>query len=178
MKVQTLMISTCLLVGLALGSCDKNDDINNDSLNDTDQDFMTKTSISNTAEIGAGNIASNKATIAGVKTFGQHMIMEHTPAQNDLKTLGTNVGYAVKDTLDPEHVALAAQLNALTGRAFDSTYIVNQVTDHDKTIAIFQNELTNGRHQAVKNYANTNLPHIQMHRAMADSIAKANNFKK
>jgi len=171
MKVQTLMLSTCLLAGLAFSSCDKDDDDN--KLNDTDQTYMTKTSISNSAEISAGTLASNKATNARVKAFAQHMIMEHTTAQNDLKTLGTAVGYPVKDTIDPEHVAIAAMLNSLSGRAFDSAYMHTQVADHDKTIAVFQTELSSGRHMDVKNYASTNLPHIQMHRTQADSIATA-----
>jgi putative membrane protein len=171
MKVQSMMLSTCLVVGLALSSCDKDNE--KQKLNDTDQDFMKKASISNTAEVSAGTLAATKATNARVKAFAQHMIMEHTTAQNDLKNVGNKVGYPVKDTIDPEHVAIAALLNTLSGRAFDSAYIHSQVADHDKTIGFFQNEINNGRHMDVKNYASSKLPNIQMHRTQADSIAKA-----
>ena len=98
-------------------------------------------------------------------------------AQTDLKNLGASVGYPVKDTIDPAHVAMAAQLNALSGRAFDSTYMYGQVADHRTTVSFFQTEQSNGRHSDVLNYANTYLPHIQMHLQSADSIANA-FFKK
>jgi len=101
------------------------------------------------------------------------MMTEHQKAQTDLKNLGTSVGNAVKDTIDPAHVALATQLNTLSGRAFDSVYIYSQVADHDVTIANFDNEQRNGRHKDVKSFADNYRPHIEMHRQRADSIARA-----
>ena len=61
----------------------------------------------------------------------------------------------------------------MSGRAFDSAYMHNQVTDHQTTVANFQTELNQGQDQDVKNYANKNLPHIQIHLQRADSITNA-----
>ena len=70
-----------------------------------------------------------------------------------------------------DHVALGAQLLTLDGRAFDSVYIHSQVSDHQKAITFFQNEIDKGNNSRLKNYANTQLPHLQEHLRIADSLA-------
>ncbi len=170
MKLNQILLTGCILSGVAIASCTKS---NNNILNDTDRTFMLKASASNTAEIDAATLASYKATNTAVRAFAQHMIMEHSMAQTDLKTLSNNVGFPVKDSLDPAHIAIKALLASLNGRQYDSAYIYIQVVDHQAAVANFQNELSNGQHMDVKNYANTYLPHIQMHLQSADSIANA-----
>jgi putative membrane protein len=170
MKIRDLVLSGFLMTGVVLASCSKK---NNDKLNDQDEDFLIKASISNSAEVSAATLANTKATNAKVKAFAQQMIMEHSMAQNDLKNVGNAVGFPVKDTIDPAHVAIAAQLSMMSGRAFDSAYMHTQVADHKTTVALFQTELSNGRQRDVLNFANTYLPHIQMHLQSADSIANA-----
>lgn len=174
MKLKGIFYGLCVLATVGFASCDKDNGEDSNTLNDTDVDYLIKASIGNTAEIDAATLASTKATNPRVKTFAQHMLSEHGLAQTDLKNLSNSVGYPVKDTLDPAHVAIKAQLSALpAGRAFDSAYMHGQVADHNTTITNFQVELTNGRHNAVKDYANKYLPHIQMHLQQADSIANA-----
>jgi putative membrane protein len=68
---------------------------------------------------------------------------------------------------------MAAQLQTLSGNVFDTTYIGAQVRDHILTIQIFQQELSNGNNQQVKNYANKYLPVIQMHLQEAQNIQTA-----
>jgi putative membrane protein len=173
MNWKTLAFATCLIAGVVLVSCDDDDDDNNSELNDADRNFMIRTSISNTAEVGTATLALNKATTPQVLAFAQHMIAEHSLAQAELKNLGTTVGQPVKDTLDPAHVTLLAQLSALSGRAFDSAYIHTQVIDHEATLTNFENEQDNGRHRDVKAYADRYRPHIEQHLVRADSIAIA-----
>ncbi|HEX8357626.1 MAG TPA: DUF4142 domain-containing protein [Segetibacter sp.] len=168
MKFRKVIVAGCLLGGVALSSCGKDD---NEELNNTDRDFMIKSSISNNAEVGAATLAVNKATNLAVKAYATHMLMEHGMAQTDLKNLGNSVSYPIKDTLDPAHVAIANQLSMLSGRQFDSAYIHTQVVDHQVTLTNFQNEQNNGQHRDVKNYANTYRPHIEAHLVRADSIA-------
>jgi len=135
--------------------CSKDEE---DNLNSIRSNFLMQASEINTAEIQAGQLAATKANNAIVKSFGQSMVSEHTVARSDLKTTGTNVGVAVKDSVDSAHVLIMQQLTALTGRAFDSAYIKNQLNDHQMTQSMFQTEISSGNHSQVKNYANTYLP--------------------
>jgi putative membrane protein len=154
-----------------LSSCDKDD--NDNDVNSTDQTFVTQVAIGNKAEIMAGQLAATKGSNAGVKRFGQLMVTEHGQAQTDLQNVASGVGITLADTIDAEHQALMARLNSLTGYSFDTAYINSQVKDHQKTINIFGMEISNGNNSSVRNYANTYLPHIQMHLQKADSLANA-----
>ncbi|MFL5811747.1 MAG: DUF4142 domain-containing protein [Flavisolibacter sp.] len=164
------VVGTTFAFFLTVG-CNKDKD-NENSINSTDQMFVTQVSIGNNAEIAAGQLAASKAENASVRAFGQMMVTEHGTAQNDLKSLGSNVGITVSDTVDAEHMALMTRLNSLSGHSFDTAYMHSQVKDHQKTLTIFQNELNSGNHQQVKSYANQYLPHIQMHTQKADSLSR------
>ena len=172
MKRKNMLMTGCVFICLALASCDKNDN-DDDELNDTDRNFMTMTSISNTAEVDAATLALTKASTPQVMAFAQHMVSEHGMAQTDLKNLGASVGYSIKDTIDPTHVAIKAHLSALNGREFDSAYMHVQVSDHQLTLNNFNTERLDGRHRDVRNYADNYAPHIQSHLQRADSIANA-----
>jgi putative membrane protein len=153
-----------------LSACEKDDNNDNNNVSNQDQTFMMQASMSNSAEIAAGTLAAQKGQSAGVKQFGQMMVMEHTQAQNDLKTLGTTVNWMVKDTIDAAHVQKMAYLNSLSGYSFDTAYIHSQVMDHQTTLNLFNTEISNGNNSNVKDYATKYQPHIQMHLNMADSI--------
>jgi putative membrane protein len=155
---------------IVFASCKKDKDNNN--VNSTDQTFLTQVAIGNKAEVMAGQLAATKATNPAIKSFGQLMVTEHGQAQTDLQNVYSSVGQTMPDTVDAEHQALMARLNSLTGHSFDTAYINSQVKDHQKTLIIFQSEINDGDNSNVKNYANTYLPHIQMHLQKADSLSR------
>src|SRR4051794_26966026 len=109
--MRKVIYAASMLTVIVLTSCSKT--ITNTELNKIDLVFLPQASISNTAEIDAGTLASTKATNAEVKKFAQMMVMEHTMAQTNLKNWGTSVGIPVKDTLDPLHQELKMQLMSL-----------------------------------------------------------------
>ena len=175
MKLTTRFLLAALTGSMLLLSCTKED--TDESLNAADETFILHAALGNTAEILAGTAASSKGENMDVKSFAEMMVMDHTTAQTDLKTTGTNLGVNVPDSVDANHVALMQTMNGLSGRAFDSAYMVNQVADHQATVDAFQTELNSGSHVQVLNYANKYLPKILMHLQKADSIAKAMKFK-
>jgi putative membrane protein len=166
MKLKQLLFVS-LLTGITLASCTKDED----QLNNTDRNFMLNASVSNTAEIDAANLALSISTNAVVRDYAQHMINEHTTAQNDLKTLGTSVDFMINDTLSPVHQANRLHLSKFTGNQFDSAYMHSQINDHEVTMLNFRNEQANGQHRDVRNYADTYMPHLREHTERADSIA-------
>ena len=176
MKLKTFFLMAVMLMGITIfSSCDDDDDT--DVVNNQDRNFMLMAGMNNFAEIGAGNLAATKATENGVKTLGQQMVTDHTTAQTELKAIGTSANVAVKDSLDAAHVALMQTLQSLSGREFDSAYMVNQVTDHQNAINLFEQEIQSGNRLQIKSYAEKYLPKLRMHHHMADSIAMAHDFK-
>lgn len=172
MKV-TLMALTGLLAVAGFCSCDNNDDNNDMSqqLNSTDSSFVTMAGMSNTAEIQAARLADSLSTDSVILDFANKMIEDHSATQSSLKTLAGQYNLTVPDSVDAQHAAIMAQLATMTGRAFDSMYIHQQVVDHQAAIDLYNGETNNGNNGQLKNFATTTLPHLNMHKASADSIA-------
>jgi putative membrane protein len=166
-----MKVFACMLTIVLLSyACSKEDD--HTIVSDMDRSFILQASMSNKAEIDAGQTASGKASDAGIKSFGQMMVTEHGDAFSELKTIAGRIGAYAPDSLDAQHVALKSQLAAATGRAFDSIYIWAQVSDHNKTIALFESEASTGNHSDVVAYANKTLPHLRTHLHLADSLSQ------
>ncbi|MEJ7680884.1 MAG: DUF4142 domain-containing protein [Segetibacter sp.] len=172
MKIAKLLAG-CLIAAVAILSCKKEDNNMANVLNDADNNFIQRAGISNHSEIETAKIALSKTTDSIVLSFAKQMLINHTNAQSDLKTMGSVVGFTIKDTTDAAHSATIAQLDTLTGRTFDSAYIHTQLADHKETINFYADELARGNQLNVRAYANTNLQNINLHYQRADSIAGA-----
>lgn len=158
------------ITSIAWSACDDDD---KDDLQAVDKTFATNAALANVAEVDLGQLAATRATIEGVRMYGQMMVNEHTTAMNELKGIVNGRGVTLPTTPDQEHQQLKQQLMSLNGAAFDSAYMRSQVTDHQKTLTLFQTEQSGGKDQRLKNYATKYLPHIQEHLDKADSISSA-----
>jgi len=159
----------CAAILFTCSQCSK-DNNDNTTVNNTDVYFMQQVSYSNLDEVSAGNIAAVNGSYDSVRAFGSMMVMDHTNAQLSLDSLGTSLHVTLPTMPDSLHQAMALHLQTLSGNVFDTTYINSQVRDHTTTIAIFQTELSSGNNQQVINYAQRNLPVIQMHLQEAQRI--------
>lgn len=172
MKIVKLL-GGCLVAAVVILSCKKEDNNITNVLNEADKNFILLAIISNYSEIETAKVALSKTTDTVVLSFAQQMLTCRTNARSDLKTMGTVVGFTVKDTIDTAHAATVALLDTMTGRTFDSAYIHTRLLDYRATINFYTDELKNGRQINVKAYANTILKNIQLYYQRADSIAAA-----
>jgi putative membrane protein len=175
MTLKTLMLG--LIAGTFFFSCKKNDNNNTETLSAQYQTFIDQAFASNTAEIRIGGMADSTADSSAIRAFGRQLMGEYQAAQNDLKSLGQTVKFNVSDSLDSAHMLMIDTLMGLTGRAFDSVFILRQIQDHNAAIANYQNEINSGNRSQVVQYANKFLPGLQMHLNTADSLATAMGFK-
>jgi putative membrane protein len=67
-------------------------------------------------------------------------------------------GSQVPTTPDQEQAQRLSQLQGLRGEQFDRTYIPDQVQDHQKTIALFQQEAESGQNPRLKSFAQQSIP--------------------
>ena len=165
------------LCGMLVYSCKDDDDDDNSGNNGAnagktaDSIFVAKASMGNAAEIQIGSLASTHSNDSGIQWFGQMMVDDHTLAKANLTAIANYLNMYAPDAPDAAHAALLAQLTTLYGPTFDSVYIHNMVTDHQEMVTVFQDEINNGSNAQVTGFANTNLPTIQMHQHLADSLA-------
>ena len=137
-----------------------------------DQSYMMRAAQGNLAEITAGNMAALKASNDMVKQFGTQMVTDHTNAQSMLQNVANTTTYVLPTEPDSAHKAMAAQMNMMSGRMFDSTYMWAQVADHSATITLLNDMKANSSMASLKNYATESLPTVMHHHHMADSMAR------
>jgi len=177
MKMSLKVLVFAFIASIFFFSCKKHETNNQETLNAQDRNFIMQAALGNTAEIQAGQLADSTADSSAIKNFAAQLVSDHQAAQNDLKTLGTQVNVNVADSADSNHLMILDTLRGLTGRAFDSAFIMNQIQDHNRAISDFQAEINSGNKSSVIKYANQYLPALQMHLSTADSIATEMHFK-
>lgn len=134
-------------------------------------DFVKKAAGGGIAEVQLGKLAQTRAQDPRVKQFGQHMVDDHTKANEKLKATLSQEGLSVPTEMDPEARQSYDRLSKLSGTAFDKAYMQDMVEDHRKDLAEFQNAAKTERDPGIKKFAQDSLPMLQQHLKMAEQIA-------
>jgi putative membrane protein len=105
----------------------------------TDPQIAAIVVTANQVDIDAGKLAESKATKPEVKKFAQQMVTDHTSVNNQATALVTKLKVTPEDnatsgSLKSDGDKNIAKLNGLTGAAFDTAYIDNEVAYHQAVI--------------------------------------------
>ena len=128
-----------------------------------DSAFMMEAAKGNASEIAMGKMAEKKGKSAEVKNIGKMMVADHTAANSELMALAKTKG--VKIDAKP---AMAKMNDA----NFDSAYLAQMVTDHQKVIAAFEKEAKSGKDADAKGWAKKMLPALKKHLKMVQDAQK------
>ena len=143
---------------------------NNSSLVKSDQKFIENAAQGGMTEVQLGQIAQEKGASPDVKQFGSRMVMDHSRANDELKSLAQQKGVTVPSTLDHKHQAMVDHFRTLSGPAFDRAYVHNMVKDHQEDAAEFQKASTSAQDPDVKAFAGKTLNVIKSHLSDVQSI--------
>ena len=138
-------------------------------LTNPDSMFVTKAAQGGMAEVQMGQLATQNAENADVKSFGQQMVDDHTKANDQLKSLISSKGVTLPTSLDAKDQATYDRLSKLHGAAFDRAYMADMVRDHRADIAEFEKEASSGTDSDIKKFASDTLPTLKHHLSMAES---------
>lgn len=137
-------------------------------------DFVRLATSANILEIRSSELARDRASSVGVKTFAERMIADHTEA---MQKLAAAAGQTAPDLatdltakLDPGHAEHLAALGAAEGEGFDQAYADLQRQAHEEAVALFQSYATNGEEGEVKAFAEASVPKLQEHLEMAREL--------
>ena len=137
-----------------------------------DQAFVIQTAKNGMAEVELGKLASEKASNAKVKAFGQRMVTDHGKAGDELKSLAATKQITLPAMPDPEHKAVHDRLAKLSGAEFDRAYVREMVAGHRKGVDSFTMESMSGRDNDVKAWATKTLPTVREHLRMIEELDK------
>jgi putative membrane protein len=91
------------------------------------------------------------------------MVTDHTKANDELKSVAQQKHITLPGTLDSKHQTEVNKLQGLSGAVFDKQYVEMMVADHEKTVAMFQQQAQSGTDAEAKAFAAKNLPTLQKH---------------
>lgn len=132
--------------------------------------FVNQMTIANLAEVQLGTLASERASNADVKSFGQMMVKDHSQANQDLAQVAAQLKVKPTTSLDQKHKDLAAKLSKLQGAEFDREYINAMVQGHQEVAG--QLEARAGASHALTEWARQTLPTVQKHLERARELQK------
>jgi putative membrane protein len=141
------------------------------ALSSGDRDFMTKAAIGGMEEVELGRMAAQKGASNDVKQFGQHMVDDHSKANDELKSLAAQKNVTLPTALDQQHQGDVDRLTKMTGAAFDREYMSMMVKDHVEDVADFEREAASGADADVKQWAGRTVPTLRQHLQMAQDTA-------
>jgi putative membrane protein len=143
------------------------------TITQVDLDFATKAAQGGLAEVAMADVAIAKARNAAVKAFAERMKSDHTAANGELTSWASAKGVTLPAATDAEHQSGIDHLNGLTGKDFDKSYMDHMVSDHEKTVALFDGAAQTTQDADLKTWATNKLPVLREHLSLArDTGAK------
>lgn len=141
------------------------------TLDPVDAKFLRVASAAGIAEVQDGQLAESKGSPA-IRQIATRMVTDHTKANAQLKELALRQGVTVPTAVTDNEAAITSKLQGLSGSAFDAEYLATQQVAHEKAIALFKTESSNGSNENLKGFATATLPTLQMHLQMIEAAQK------
>ena len=130
----------------------------------------------NNTDLSYARLAPARARSADVRGFAQRMLTDHTILNARMREVAARVGIAAEDTpfsLDMRDHSMERRdvLRELSGAAFDSTYMANEVDYHRDLLATIDNVLTGSvRADALREFVTNLRPAVSAHLAHAEQV--------
>jgi len=135
-----------------------------------DQSFVMQATAAGLAEVNLGRIGAKQASSEDVKKFAEHVVKDHTKANNELISLADKKRFPVAQTMDRQHQTLASQMARLTGPDFDRLFMGQMVKDHEEAVALFESASKSSTDKDLKEWATKTLPTLQEHLKTAKDV--------
>jgi putative membrane protein len=136
-----------------------------------DRDFAHTAALANMMEIGSSQMAPKHTSSPDVLRLADTINRDHTMAMNDLMGIMQARGMEIPGDIAPHQRAIMDKLGSDFGYEYDRDF-VNRVgiQTHQNDIAYMQRQMGGLSDPALRNWAASTLPHMEMHLRMAQDI--------
>jgi putative membrane protein len=138
-----------------------------------DRQWMQTSAAGDIFEIRGGQMAEQKGQSQAVRALGARLVTDHTKTLNDARDLASKLGITLPSQPGPKMQAELSQFAAASGAAFDTLYTKTEISDHQQDISETTTEINNGSNSQVKQEAQTDLPILRTHLALAQQALAA-----
>jgi putative membrane protein len=133
----------------------------------TDAEFMMSAAHSDQNEIQQSKMALAKGVTGMAKDMANRMIADHTKSTAELKVIAAKKGVKLPADMDAEHKAMAPAMEKLSGKEFETKYMSQMVTDHQKTANTMAAHQKMTKDTDLQGFITKTLPVVESHLAMA-----------
>jgi len=133
------------------------------NLSAQDRQFVDGAVSAGMFEVRSAQLVKDRINDDSEKQFAQMMIDDHTKANNELKDILRKKGVTPRTDLKPAHQSLYETLTNANGNDLLNQYKQQQVTAHEQTIKLFEDEANNGQDPELKSFAQRTLPTLKQH---------------
>jgi putative membrane protein len=136
-----------------------------------DRDFIEKAAMSGHEEVASGQTAAQSKNQA-VADFGNQMVREHTQMNDELVGIAKRKGVEPPSSASLTEQAKGAVMSVLPGATFDKQYVSQQLSDHQTTLTLLQNQASSGTDPDLKAFAQKHIPVVEKHIAELQALQK------
>lgn len=141
------------------------------TLGNADRQFLQQAADDGAAEVSFAQLALKQATSQQVRQLAQQLLDDHMQANRELVTLAN-----LKQDAQPAQPPASAnerkqQLQDMHGADFDRAYVEDMVQSHQHAVELFAKAARNSADPDIKHFAQTKLPILQHHLALARGLA-------
>jgi putative membrane protein len=137
-----------------------------------DYEFVVKAAYGGWGEIAAAQIALQNSGNPSVHQIANMMIADHTAANQELAGLAASRGIAAPTIPDSARQGTVAVLRQMSGPAFDSAYLMQQIADHRVGITLYETAASSSPDPALRAFAQRQLPVLHRHLDMVSGAAR------
>jgi len=137
-----------------------------------DAEFAVNAANGGMAEVELSKLAATKATNAKVKEFANMMTKDHMTANEELMALAKTKNITLPTTVGADEQKVMGDLQQKSGADFDKAYVDQMVSDHKKTVDLFEKASTDAKDADLKSFAVKTLPTLKSHLAAIEAIQK------
>lgn len=141
------------------------------SINAKDSSFLQHAAADGLAEVQMGQMALDRSSNAQVRQLAQHIVDDHTKANDQLKTLARNNQVTLPTTVTSDTQKETGNLQAKSGTAFDQAWSKAMIKDHQAAVKLFTQESTQTKDPDLRQFAQATLPTLHTHLQQAQKLA-------
>jgi putative membrane protein len=150
-------------------TAEKQNDQKFDNKMEDDAEFVVEAANDGMYEVQVAQLAKTNAASPKVKELAEHMIADHSKANEELKAIAAKKNITLPAKLSDKRQKDFDELTKEKGADFDKKYTKMMVSDHKDAIDLFQKEADKGHDGELKGWASTKIATLQHHLSMAES---------
>ncbi len=128
-----------------------------------DTEFLAVASECCNCQCSMAELVEKRASRQEVKDFAKKMEEDHKAALKDLAATIKDRKVAIVAGTNKKDKERCKEIGKLEGKEFEEAFLKNVVTDHEKAIAMCENQIKNGKDEKVTEFATAAVKKLREH---------------